>query len=118
MTIHRSAIARPFAVRDLIECALLWRFVLSPPNDFCAVTKTIAREMIVRYFHHNFRIDRLPFAAPLRAPATRTARGVSGEAGWLAQCFEFFGQSALFGGLERGSKSDVMEQAGIVVETK
>src|SRR2546422_393414 len=56
-----------FAVLDLIERALLGRFLLSPPNDFCAVTKTVASEMIVRYFDYDFRIDRLPFAAAVRA---------------------------------------------------
>ena len=63
-----------FTVRDLIERALPRRFVFSPSNDSCAVTKTVASEMIVGYFHHYFGIDRLPFAAPFSAPPTWTAR--------------------------------------------
>src|SRR5438874_1460641 len=97
-----------FAVRDLIERTLPRRFVFSPSNDFCAVTKTVAREMIVGYFDHDFRIDRLPFAATLGAPATRTAGSVSSKTRRFAQCFEFFGQSALLSGLKSGSESDVM----------
>src|SRR2546423_14838693 len=97
-----------FAVRDLIERTLLRRFVFSPPNDSCAVTKTVAGEMIVRHFHHYFRIDRLPFAAAFGAPPTRAARGVSGETRWFAQGLEFLRQRALVRGLESGSEPDVM----------
>jgi hypothetical protein len=42
--------SRDLHVRDLIERALPRRFVFSPPNDSCAVTKTVASEMIVGYF--------------------------------------------------------------------
>src|SRR6266403_1129545 len=73
-----------FTVRDLVERTLPRRFVFSPSNDSCAVTKTVASEMIVGYFHHYFRIDRLPFAAAFSAPPTGTARGVSGETRWFA----------------------------------
>src|SRR5438445_1409814 len=97
-----------FAVRDLIERTLPRRFVFSPSNDFCAVTKTVAREMIVGYFHHDFRIDRLPFAATLGAPAARTAGGVSGKTRWFTQYFEFFRQSALVSRLKSGSEPNVM----------
>src|SRR5207248_11141328 len=54
-----------FTVRDLIERALPRRFVFSPPNDSCAVTKAVASEMIVGHFYHYFRIDWLAFAAAL-----------------------------------------------------
>src|SRR5438034_10483745 len=84
-----------FAVRDLIERALLWCFVFSPPNDFCAVTKTVASEMIVSHFHHYFRIDRLPFAATLGAPATRTAGSIPGTTWRFAHCLDFLRPSPL-----------------------
>src|SRR5205807_3766435 len=96
----------PFAVRDVIERTLLRRFVFSPSNDSCAVTKTVTSEMIVGYFHHYFRIDRLPFAAAVRAglavgaPPTWAAGSVSRETRWFAQGFEFFRQSTLVSRLE------------------
>ena len=73
-----------FTVRDLGERTLPRRFVFSPPNDFCAMTKTIASEVIVSYFHHYFWIDRLPFAAAFRAPPTWPAGSVSGKTRWFA----------------------------------
>src|SRR5438132_2452470 len=97
-----------FTVRDLVERTLPRRFVFSPPNDSCAVAKTVASEMIVSYFHHYFRIDRLPFAAAFGGPPTRAARGVSGETWWFAQGLEFLRQRALVRGLESGSEPDVM----------
>src|SRR5437773_9914769 len=68
-----------FTVRDLIERALPRRFVFSPPNDSCTVTKTVASEMIVGYFYHYFRIDWLPFAAAFGAPTTWPAGSRSEE---------------------------------------
>src|SRR5207253_7026972 len=97
-----------FAVRDLIERTLLRRFVFSPPNDSCAVTKTVTSEMIVGYFHHYFRIDRLPFAAAFGAPPTWAAGSVSRETWWCAQGFEFFRQSTFVSRLESGGEPDVM----------
>src|SRR6478609_7563560 len=82
-----------FTVRDLIERALPRRFVFSPPNDSCAVTKTVASEMIVGYFCHYFRIDWLPFAGAFGTPTTWPAGSVSGETRRFAQRFEFFSQS-------------------------
>src|SRR5438132_5789872 len=97
-----------FTVRDLIERALPRRFVFSPSNDSCAVTKTVASEMIVGYFYHYFGIDRLPFAAAFGTPTTWPAGSVSGKARRFAQRFEFFCQSTLVSRLESGSEPDVM----------
>ena len=75
---------------DLIEQALPWRFVFSPPNDFRPVAKSRARKVIVGYFDHDFWIDRLPFAASLRAPPAGAAGSVAGKTGRLPKRFEFF----------------------------
>ena len=97
-----------FAVRDLIERTLPRRFVFSPPNDSCAVTKTVASEMIVGYFHYYFGIDWFPFAAAFGTPTAWAARSIPSETRWFAQGVEFLRQRALVRRLESGSKSDVM----------
>ena len=107
-----------FAVRHLIKRTLPGRFVFPPSNDSCAVAKTVAREMIVRYFDHIFWIDRFPFPTPLCAPPTRTAWSIAGETRRFTQRFKFLCQCALVGRLEGRSKSDVMQQAGIVIKTQ
>ena len=107
-----------FAVRHLIHGTLPGRFVFPPSNDSCAVAKTVAGEMVVCYFDHNFWIDRFPFATPLCAPPTRAAWSISGETRRFTQRFKFLCQSAFVRGLECRSKSDVMQQAVIVIETQ
>src|SRR5438105_14704752 len=89
-----------FTVRDLVERTLPRRFVFSPPNDSCAVTKTVASEMIVGYFHHHFWIDRFPFAAAFRTPTTWAAGSIPSETRWFVQGLEFLRQRALVRRLE------------------
>ena len=64
---------------DLVHRALPRRFVGAIANDLRPVAKTAAGKMIVGDFNDDLRIDRLPFAASLRAPTARPARRVSGE---------------------------------------
>src|SRR5437763_16719447 len=108
----------PLTVRYLIHGTLPGRFVVPPSNDFCAVAETIAGEMVVCYFDHNFWIDRFPFGTPLCTPSTRAAWSISGETRPFTQRFKFLRQSAFVRGLECRSKSDVMQQAAIVIETQ
>src|SRR6266436_5753294 len=74
--------------------------------------------MIVAYLDNNFWTDRLPFAAALGAPATRTAWRTAGESRWFTQCFEFSRERGPLAGFERGREPDVMKQTILTVETE
>ena len=80
--------------------------------------ETAAGEMIIGHLHHDLRSDRLPFAAPLRAPAARAAGGVAGKTGWFFQRLELFRQGRSLFSSEGGRETDVMEQASVVVEAE
>src|SRR5262245_14233230 len=103
---------------NLVHRALARSFVRSPAKKSCTVSKPAAGEMIVSNFHDNFWRDRFPFAAPLRAPTTRSSGCVPGETGWFSQSLKFICQSAPFRCFEAGDKSDVMQQTVIAVKSE
>src|SRR2546423_8101504 len=98
-----------FAAADLAHRALLRRFVLSPAQNFCAVSKSAAGKMIVGDFDHDLWIDRLPFTAAFRAPAARPSRRVAGESRRFSPRLQFFCQRAAFFGFERRRETDVVK---------
>src|SRR5688572_23774769 len=103
---------------DLVHRALARRLVGAIANDLRAMAETASREMIVGNLHDYLRIDRLPFAAPFRAPAAGTTRRIPGEARFLLQRFEFFGQRGSVACLEGRGETDVMQEAIVVVEAE
>ena len=72
--------------------------------------------MVVPNFGDQPRCKRLPFAAALGAPATRTARRVAGEARRLDQPFQVAGDGRAIRRAEARAEAYVVEQAFVVVE--
>ena len=52
------------------------------------MAETVAGDVVVADLDHELRLQRLPFAGALGAPAARAARRVAGEAGRRAQRLE------------------------------
>ena len=69
---------------DLLERALMRRLIWTPAHQLRSVAKSIPGDMVEPHLNDELRSQRLPFPASLGAPAARTARGFSGEAGSLA----------------------------------
>ena len=69
---------------DLLERALIRRLIWTPAHQLRSMAKSIAGDMVEPHLNDEFGSQRLPFPASFGAPAARTARGFSGEAGCLA----------------------------------
>src|SRR5213078_1562128 len=64
----------------LIELALRWLLIRPPAQEFCAVTKAAAGEVIVLDFDDELGSERLPLDGALGGPAAWATGGVAGEA--------------------------------------
>src|SRR5882724_1694603 len=84
----------------LSEAAGLGFLIRAPAQELCAVTKATAGKMIILDFNYQLCPQRLPFARLLRAPATWSARFVSGESRRRNQRLKLFGQFFLFSFIE------------------
>src|SRR5947209_2668561 len=94
------------------------RFVGTPATDAGAVAKAVSRDMIIAHLDDELRFQRLPFGRALGTPAARRARRVAVEAGWRDELFELLCESGFVAIGDGGGKPDMIEPAGIVVETE
>jgi hypothetical protein len=74
--------------------------------------------MIITDLDDEFRTQRLPFAAALRAPSAGTAGCIAGETGRLDETFELLGQGPAIEVVKRRGKADMVELAFIIVEAE
>ena len=77
--------------RYLVERALMGTLVGTPPQQFYAMAKAIARHMIEADFDDEFRLQSLPLAATLGAPAARTPGRLTRKTRRLPQGFQSTG---------------------------
>src|SRR5690242_18884721 len=82
-----------------------------------AVTKSPAGKVVVSHLHDQLRRERIPFPAPLRAPAARSARRSAGEPGGLDQSLEALGELRLLALRHVGGETHVVQHA-LVVQAK
>ena len=75
---------------DLVHGALARVFVGTPPQKFCAVSKSTAGEMVIGNFHDDFWSDWFPFATAIRAPTAGASGRVACEPRWFFERFKFF----------------------------
>src|SRR3954447_20668456 len=94
---------------DLLKRALLRCLVRPPAQELGAVPETITRDMIETHFHHQFRSNRLPFAASRGTPAAWPARCFPGEARRFAHGFKSAGQLGPFVFRNGRREADVIE---------
>src|SRR5436305_15194255 len=64
---------------DLIQRALAWRFIRPPAHQLGSMTESFSAEMVKTNFHHEHRLERLPFTRARGGPSTGPAWCVAGE---------------------------------------
>jgi len=84
----------------LIHRASFRIFIRTPTQQFGSVPEAMSGEMIVPYLDDQIRLQRLPLAGALGAPAARTAGRIGGET-WrfdspLEFCEQRLGDTATF----------------------
>src|SRR5690606_3340252 len=88
---HSTCVSSPSG--NLLESALMGRLVRPPAQKLGAMTKSFCRHLVNANFDDEFRTQRFPRSAPLRAPAAGAARSVAGETRRLAQFLQTIRQS-------------------------
>jgi hypothetical protein len=96
------------------------RGALSDPqrSSLAPVAKPVARHVIVSDLDHQFRPQRLPFAAALRAPAARPAGRLPGETRRTLQGAKLWGERFPLVVGDRRGEADMVQQASFVVEVQ
>src|SRR6185437_7733560 len=87
-------------------------------QDRRAVAKPVTAEMIVADFDAQLRLQRTPFGGAVRRPAARATRRVACKTWIFDQRLEPFGQRGLVLLLDRGSKTNMVQQPLVVIESK
>ena len=82
------------------------------------MAKPVARNVVVSDLDHQLRLERLPFAAALRAPAAGPARRLAGETWRGPQSAKLSSQRRPLVIGDRRGKADVVQQAPRVVEAQ
>src|ERR1051326_1604220 len=108
---------RPTRTGYLIHTALPWSLVRTPADQFGAMTKTAAGEVIVAHLDDQFRPKRFPFRGPFSGPAAGSARRVAGETGRFNEWREFCKQRFALRRFEPGTETHVVQQSCVVVQT-
>src|SRR5687767_8382326 len=107
---------RPALLLDLRDPALLRRLVRTPAEEARPVAEAAAIEVIVAHLDDQLRRQRLPLGRPRRAPATRTARRLTGEARRLHEFLEALRDRLLLGVRDVRREADVVQQPRAVVQ--
>src|SRR5947207_10154830 len=102
----------------LLHGAVARRFFGAPAQEFGAVAKAAASEVIELNLSDELGIERLPFGRTLGAPAARTSGSISGEARRLHHLLELFGQVATLFAVDRRCEADMIEQSFIVIQAQ
>src|SRR5205085_9075112 len=89
-----------------------------PADEPRAMAETASGEVIVTDFHHQLRLERLPFHRPLRAPPAQSTRGMARESRRLDQRLELFQQALSLVSFQPGAKPDMIEQIGRIIKTE
>src|SRR5438445_9630930 len=103
---------------DLGQRALTWGLVGTPAQKRGAVAKAAGAEMIVGDFHHQRRLERLPFAGAPRTPAAWTARRPAGETGRLHELLQFPGQAGALSLADRRRVADMVPETLLVIQSE
>src|SRR6201989_1821418 len=74
------------------------------------------REMVVGYFHHVFRLHRLPLGRSLGRPAARPPRCIPRKTSSLLHSFKLFREGRFVLGLYTRRKPNVMQQSVVIVQ--
>src|SRR6266542_5255573 len=109
LTTNQCASSLAVTGSKLLKGALFRLLVRAPAEELCAVTKAAAGEMIILNFNHQLRLERLPFACLLRAPAAWSAGLVTRKSRWRSQRFELFSQLLLLRFIEARGVTHVLQ---------
>src|SRR5258707_13999011 len=92
--------------------------VVAPAQEAGRVAEAMACEVVRADLDDQSRLEGLPLARALGAPAAGTARRAPGEAGRLDQWLQLGQERSPGRGREPGSEADVVEQPVRVVEAE
>src|SRR3546814_11662834 len=96
---------------ELLHPALSRRLVRAPAQQAGSVPESIARDLVVGHFDDELRLQRLPLAASLGAPAAGAAGRTAREAGRRDQRLESLRQLRSIGAGNGGGEADKIGRA-------
>src|SRR3546814_3858607 len=103
---------------ELLHPALSRRLVRAPAQQAGSVPESIARDLVVGHFDDELRLQRLPLAASLGAPAAGAAGRTAREAGRRDQRLASLRQLRPIGAGSGGGDADMVELALGIIKTQ
>src|SRR3546814_14988827 len=103
---------------ELLHPALSRRLVRAPAQQAGSVPESIARDLVVGHFDDELRLQRLPLAASLGAPAAGAAGRTAREAGRRDQRLESLRQLPPIGSGNGGGAAHMLELYRGILKTQ